>query len=51
VLEDAKGSATPDVIVRDVLARAFPGKELRDQKTFSATIMTFQGLARIKQVA
>jgi predicted O-methyltransferase YrrM len=51
VLEDAKGSATPDVIVRDVLARAFPGKELRDQKAFTRAGMSPEELVRLYELA
>ena len=38
--EKATVAVTSDVIVRDVLARAFPGKELKDQKAFTRAGMS-----------
>ena len=41
---------TSDVIVRDVLARAFPGKELRDQRAFTRAGMSPEELVRLYEL-
>ena len=50
-MPDKAGSApSSDVIVRDVLARAFPGKELRDQKAFTRAGMSPEELVRLYEL-
>lgn len=48
--EKATIGMTSDVIVRDVLARAFPGKELKDQKAFTRAGMSPEELVRIYEL-
>ena len=48
--EKAAIGMTSHVIVRDVLARAFPGKELKDQKAFTRAGMSPEELVRIYEL-
>ena len=48
--EKDSGKGSSDAMVRDVLARAFPGKELRDQKAFTRAGMSPEELVRLYEL-
>lgn len=48
--DNVSGSGDSNVIVRDLLARAFPGTELRDQKAFTRAGMSPEELVRLYEL-